>query len=213
MKRVLSAAIAAVVVTVASTSASAVSKLQFDVNGLTVDAGASFGLSHTGTLTLSGSGTLAGLVGTQLAAVLIDDLAVPFSWSSISVSGSISLVLGGVTGGSFTVTVDGTDVYTATILTGSGMVNPQAGQGFTIDGLTFMGTFSSTSWAGVDVSAFDAVEPLNGNFLTLSYSPDAAGKDTSADMEVFVVIPLPFTAGLASLGLAGLACRRQRAIA
>jgi hypothetical protein len=209
MMRLLSGVIAATAMFVATTSASAVNELRFDVNSLTIatsGGGAFGGLIHTGTLTLTGD------ANTVLAGVLIDGSPVAFSYSTITLSGTISLTVGAVTGGSFSVTVDGTEIYSTSILSGVGSVNTQAGQGFTIDGLTFAGAFNTTSWASVDVSPWDAAEPLHGSFLNVAYNPNGSGLDVDADMEVFVVIPLPSAAGLASVGLIGLASRRRRSL-
>lgn len=209
MMRLLSGVIAATAMFAATTSASAVNELRFDVNSLTIatsGGGAFGGLIHTGTLTLTGD------ANTFLAGVLIDGSPVAFSYSTIALSGTITLDGGSVTGGSFSVTIDGTEIYSSSILGGSGSVNTQAGQGFTIDGLTFAGAFSTTSWAGVDVTIWDAAEPLHGSFLNIAYNPGVTGVDVDSDMEVFVVIPLPSAAGLASVGLIGLASRRRRSL-
>jgi hypothetical protein len=67
------------------------------------------------------------------------------------------------------------------------------------------------SFAGIDVSAFDAAEPFGGDFIQFDFSPNASGIDTGADLDVFAVIPLPHPAALAGMGLAcvGLVSRRR----
>ncbi|MHC4975155.1 MAG: hypothetical protein ACYTF7_00960 [Planctomycetota bacterium] len=175
----------------------------------TAGGGAFGGESHTGTLNLSADGN------TFLAGVLIDGVPVAFSNTTIALAGTIDLNNGDVTGGSFSVTIDGTEIYSASISGSVGSVNTQAGQGFTIDGLTFNGLFNTSSWANVDVSTWDDAEPLTGSFLNFAFNPDGNGIDADSDMEVYIyarAIPLPATAGLATVGLMGLSTRRRRSI-
>lgn len=190
-------------------AASADSVLQIDVNGLTATAGAGFGTGYTGTLTLSHD------ADATFNALKIDgvDQPVGAQWSLASFAGSITLSGGVVTGGSFQVDVTDTvvvDTYSASIASGSGMVNTQAGQGFTIDGLTFNGLFGASTFAGIDVSPWHSAQPIGGSFLNFAFMPDAQGVDEDADIDIFAVVPAPGGAGLGLAGLAGLAGLRRR---
>ncbi len=184
--------------------------LQIDLNSLTATASsAGFSTSFTGTISLSDD------ANSTLNGVKIDGTSQTIGAGFVlsSLTGSITTVGGAVTGGSFSVSVsDGftTDTYTASIVAGSGSINTQAGQGFTIDGLTFSGFFSSTSFAGVNVSVWDSNEPLTGSFLNFAFDPGAGTTDADADLDVFVVVPLPTGAGLGLAGLIGLAGVRRR---
>jgi hypothetical protein len=186
--------------------------MQLDINGIQVRAGGPFdGVTHTGTLTITkaATGTLLDILvdgASQGGAVLSD------------FSGEIELFNGNVVGGFLSIFDGDGDRYDAAIGQ-AGRVNTQAGRGFRIDGLTFAGVFSGPvqedasffDFGGVDVSAIfgaDAFnETLEGSFLLTSFSPDANGIDTRADIDVFIV-PTPGTAALA--GLAGIAILRRK---
>ena len=191
-------------------SAQANSLLQIDLNSLTATASsAGFSTSFTGTISLSHDGDST-LNGIKINGV---DQTIGAGFVLSSLTGSITTVGGTVTGGSFSVSVfDGftTDTYSASITSGSGSINTQAGQGFTIDGLTFSGLFSSTSFAGVDVTLWDSNEPLSGSFLNFAFDPGTGTTDSDADLDVFVVVPLPASGGLCLAGLLGLAGARRR---
>ncbi|MFG0257711.1 MAG: hypothetical protein ACF8GE_07420 [Phycisphaerales bacterium JB043] len=209
MIRAITTAAASIAIASASTSAFGVNELHLDVNSITVSTaggGAFGGTSHTGTLLLSGD------VTTTLADILIDGVSQAESYSTIAVSGSITLVGGAVTGGGFTITIDGTETYSASIVSGVGAIVAQPGQGFLVGGLTFGGFFNTTSYASVDVTPWDSAEPLHGSFLNFSYGPDGSGVDTDSDLDVYILIPTPAAAGLATVGLAGLTLRRRRAL-
>ncbi len=192
--------------------ASAGTILQIDVNGLTATSGAGFGTGYSGAVNLNSDGDST-FEGVKIAGV--DQGVNTLVWSLSSFSGVINLVGGAVTGGNFSVSVtDGfnTDTYAASITSGSGQVNTQAGQGFTIDGLTFAGSFSGGTFAGVNVAAWSG-NALIGSFLNFAFQPDVQGFDNDADIDIFVessVIPLPAGAGLGLAGLMGLACTRRR---
>jgi hypothetical protein len=186
------------------------SLLQIDLNSLTATASsAGFSTGFTGTISLSHD------ANSTLNGIKIDGTTQTIGAGFVlsSLSGSITTVAGAVTGGSFSVSVfDGftTDTYTASIVAGSGLINSQAGQGFTIDGLTFSGLFSGTSFAGVDVTTWDSNEPLGGSFLNFAFDPGAGTTDSDADLDVFVMVPLPTGAGLGLAGLFGLGAMRRR---
>jgi hypothetical protein len=196
---------------VAVTAASAESELQFDVNSLTASAAGAFGTGYTGTVTLADDGN------SSLTDILIDGTAQGIAAGQLgSFTGSITIVAGTVTGGSFTITDTSGASYSASIVNGSGTVSssPGATGPFRIDGLTFSGVFAGlvggTDFAGVDVTTWSSAEPLTGSFLQFKFGPGAGGVDEDADIDIFVTVPLPTPVGLAGVGLIGLATLRRR---
>ncbi len=195
--------------------ASADTVLQLDLNSLLTTGGAGFSTSFTGTLTIVDDSDSA------LVDIFIDGVAQNIPTSMLKdMSGEITLVSGDVTGGfldvvAWSVTAGSGDfnTYHATIVDGFGEVVSQT-TGFAIDGLTFSGTFSSTSddtvFATVDVTDWDDVEPLNGSFVEFAYDPNTSGVDDVSDMDIFIVIPLPTTAGMGLAGLLGIGLLRRR---
>jgi opacity protein-like surface antigen len=189
----------------AACAADASSLLRFDANSLTASAGAGFGTTYSGSVLLASDGN------SVFEDMRIDGTAqtVGPQWSLAGFSGELTFLNGGITGGSFEVSVtDGltTDTYTADLVAGSGGIGTQAGQGYLVSGLTF---------AGVDVSQWNDAEPLSGSFLHFAFDPNAQGVDSDADYEIYIeaaVVPLPATAGLGAAGLPGLAGLRRRAI-
>lgn len=202
-----------------ATFACADTVLAIDVNSLSVQAlnaannpAAFGGLTHTGALAIAHDGN------SILAGVAIDGVNQPKTPGlGLTASGRIDLLNGNVMGGFFNIQMSDGSGYTASIVSGVGKVTAQAGQGWKIDGLTFAGLFSDSGlpgmidrFAGVDISAFAAAEPLYGAFLQFAFSPNASGHDADSDLDLIVSIPLPGSAGLATLGLLGLASRRRR---
>jgi len=178
----------------------AFSQIQFDINGLRIDAGAAFGgFTHTGQLAISAD------ANSVLASIIVDALPTSTSSTLSSVSGFIDLTFGTVMGGQFSVALNDGSLYTATILTGSGSVAPQAGQGFQMTGLSFSGTFVGSTFGGVDVSGLGAVD---GQFLLQSYTPNAAGIDADSTLNVFT-LPAPGSLVLL-LGAGSLFAGRRR---
>ena len=186
--------------------------MQLDINGIQIRTGGAFdGTTHTGTLTITkaATGTLLDILvdGASQGGAVLGDF-----------SGEIELSNGNVVGGFLNIIDGDGDRYDAAIGE-AGRVNTQAGRGFRIDGLTFAGVFSSPvgddasffNFGGVDVGAIFGAnafnETLEGSFLVTSFSPDANGIDTRADIDVFIV-PTPGTAALA--GLAGIAVLRRK---
>lgn len=175
--------------------------------------GGGFGTNFTGSLAMTDDAT------SVLAGILIDGSDANPVGSLADFSGQIDFVNGAVSGGFLQVDVlesDGVTMnsYTAQIFDGAGQITTQAGQGFKIDGLTFMGAFSSDTFAGVDVSLWDESEPLTGSFLQFKFNPDANGVDMDSDIDIFVVVPLPTAPALAGIGLVGMlgVTRRRRLV-
>lgn len=202
-----------------SSLASASTVLAIDINGLAVQSlnsalnpAAFGGVTHTGAVSIAHDGN------SILAGVSIDGVNMPKTPGlSLTASGRIDLLNGNVMGGFFSVLLSDGSAYDASIVSGAGKVTTQVGQGFKIDGLTFNGLFSDSGlpgmvdrFAGVDISAFTSLEPLFGAFLQFAFSPNAQGYDADSDLDLVVTIPLPGSAGLAAVGLLGLASRRRR---
>lgn len=224
MKRSVAFSLAAVLV--AGTAAVADPTLQMDINNMhfqALDSGGnatSFnGTSHTGAMRLDFDADFSRLVDISISDGLSGSGsgvgAVP---TLTGFSGLINLSNGQVTGGNLSVTVEGGGTYTAQIGSGGGVDN-FVGGGFTIEGLTFDGNFSSADFGGVDVTPWfngqDGPQSLLGSFLTFIFDPTAGG-DGYADMDLFVVVPLPPAgwAGMATLaGVMGLGYIRRRRLA
>jgi len=226
------------VIATSASSAFAAGELQIDVNSLTTqvmpgsDAG-SPDMYNTGGDLFSGGVARGGGFGTNftgsvemfddstslLAGILIDGMGQSYNGTLADFTGQIDFVNGNVAGGFIQVDVLESDAvtmntYSAQILAGAGEITTQAGQGFKIDGLTFMGAFSSDTFAGVDVSLWDDSEPLMGSFLQFKFNPNASGVDTDSDIDIFVVVPLPSAPALAGVGLIGaVAGTRRRRLA
>lgn len=195
--------------------------LTIDVNGLSVQsrnasgANVAFGgLTHTGSLALVND------PNSVLAGVGVNGFNAPItSGLSLTLTGVINLVNGMVTGGGFTITMSDGSSYTASIASGIGQVQIQAGQGFQVDGLTFNGFFGDNGnpgfvnrFAGVDITPWALGEPLAGSFLNFAFAPNANGVDMDADLDVYVetLIPAPLAGMAGSLGLLGVTTRRRR---
>lgn len=195
-------------------SALAATELQLDLNAIvarSLDSSGnqtSFGgLNHTGSIQLSSNDE------TQLAGVLIDGNPQGVTLGRLaSLSGMIDLVDGTVMGGNFMVTLNNGDTFNADIMGGAGMVRFQAGEGFSIDGLLSATTFSSDTFADIDISRWFNNQPLPGSFITFAFDPDDSGVSENTSTDIFIVIPSPLAGGMASVGLAGLAVRRRRVV-
>ncbi len=193
---------------VLSTAASAATVALIDVNGMaaqyTAAAGGAFGTGATGSIHFFTDSN------TVLAGVAVDGVNQTLTAGLQSINGTINLVGGVVQGGAFTITATDATSYVATIVAGIGEVAVQAGQGFSIDGLTFNGLFSGPTFAGANISDFFSAQPLTGSFLQFAFRPNAGGFDQDSDLDVFVSVPLPSAAGLAFAGLAGITAARRR---
>lgn len=198
---------AAVAAAALSSAAQAGTELQMDLNSLTATANGPFGTNFTGTITLTKDSN------STLNAILIDGVDQNIASGQLNaLTGSITIAGGTVTGGSFSVTDTSNNVYTASIVNASGTVTTSAGQTgpFRIDGLTFQGFFNNATFAGVDVTDWQSVQPLNGSFLQFKFGPNANGVDIDSDVDLFVVVPIPTAVGMASLGLLGIGSIRRR---
>lgn len=224
MKRSVAFSLATVLV--AGTAVVADPTLQMDINNLhfqALDSGGNAtqfnGSNHTGAMQLDYQSSFSRLVDISFS----DGLSGPSTGSNSvptlsGFSGIINMTNGQVTGGNLTVTVEGGDTY-STQISSSGRVDDFVGGGFTIQGLTFDGNFSDASFGGVDVAPWfngqDGPQALLGSFLTFVFDPTAIG-DGYADMDLFVVVPLPPAgwAGMATLaGVMGLGYIRRRRLA
>jgi hypothetical protein len=191
--------------------------LQMDINGMGIQAqntaGAAVpfnGTTHTGSVQLFFVPAITSLVEVALRVPPGPFVNQNFNGTLTSLVGTINLLNGLVTGGSLNVGVNGggpdPDSYSTQIIPNSGQVKTFVGGGFTIEGLTFQGSFDDASFGNVNVAQF--VSQLNGSFLQFNFSPAANGSGF-ADVDVFVVAPAPGTLGLmAAAGL--LAARRRR---
>lgn len=202
--------VVSVIALLAATGAANAGVLQFDLNSLSSQASgpgggnAPFnGVNHTGAV------ALASTANSTLAEILIDGAAQNIAPGLLqSFSGVINLANGMVLGGGMSFTLTGGETFTAQIQNGVGQVNPQAGQGFRIDGLLTNVTLSADPFGGVSVTPFFNGQPLEGAFLNFSFAPDANGFDAVTSLDIFVV-PTPAAGALLMLGGA-FASRRRR---
>jgi len=195
----------------AAAPADAAFSLQIDINSLTAEfspnGGSGFGTNASGFIMLGEDGD------STLNGIKLDQVDQDFGATTLSFfSGMIELTNGVVVGGSLDIILSDGSRYSAFISEGSGRVVSQAGQGFSIDGLSFAGAFfnlvDGTDFGGVDTSGIGETE-LPGSFLTFAFDPDGRGVDTNTDIDIWIV-PAPTTAAL--FGLAGVgALRRRRA--
>lgn len=185
----------------------AASVLQFDLDGVVVDAGGAFDETFTGTLNLY-SQSPSNLVGVFMDGV---NMTANGSFTGVmdSFTGTVHLVGGQIVGGGFSLALAGGDSYGAQIVEGTGMVR-RLRSGYFFEGLTFDGVFSDSTFGGLNIQPWFDAQPLVGNFIEFGYTPDANGYDSTANLDIFVIIPLPTGAGLAAAGLLAAACVRRR---
>ncbi len=207
----------------AAAAASAATQLLIDVNGLAAQATLGNGSNGFGGLTHTGAITLTKDSNSVLAGVAIDGVnQATTPGLTMAFTGVINLINGQVAGGSFNISLSDGSSYVASIASGVGAIATQAGQGFQIDGLTFAGFFGDNGqpafvdrFAGVDIGPWAVGEPLAGSFLNFAFRPDAGGRDSDADADIFVVtsIPAPMAATAGAFGLAAVAGVRRRRVA
>lgn len=194
-----------------ASSAQATTVLQFDVNSLTAQANGTlpFSSTFTGTIVLSDD------ADSVLSDILINGAAQGIAAGQLAdFQGEIELVNGQVVGGFFYLEDTSGNSYQASIAA-SGQVTDIGGGDpgpYLINGLTFNGTFSSNTFAGVDVSAWSDNQPLSGSFLQFKFGPNDQGIDVNVDADIFVVVPNPAVAAgaLPLLGLIGAGYIRRR---
>jgi len=166
-------------------------ELQIDINSFTTTVNdPPFDVNYTGSITMSDD------ANSELADILIDGVEQVTTGSLASFMGEIDFVNGNVVGGFFDVMVvesDGVTMnsYSASIGDQEGNISPQAGQGFSIDGLTFNGLFSSSTFAGIDVEDWSEDQPLNGSFIQFQFNPTVPKLgilpfDDETDIDIFV---------------------------
>jgi hypothetical protein len=227
MTRRLAAIVSAGVVGLAAQTGLAQRTLQWDINNLSFQARDANGLpipfgglTHTGQVTLVDT-----LPMTELVEIGIRSApGQPFApqggapWNLTDVSMTVNLNAGMVTGGTFSIDINGGPVgggdrYTATIGS-AGTITPFVGGGFKIEGLTSNGNFSDAAFGTVNVADFFAAQTsppgLMGSFLGFRINPNSSGAGT-ADVDAFVS-PVPSPGTMACLGAAGLlfAPRRRK---
>jgi len=205
------------------------SELQFDINSITttITSNADNVAFHEG---FTGNLRLGHDDDSFFSRILIDgarmsgfdnDVSDGSGWVLSHFSAKVNLLEGEVLGGFLYIEVERINggietgeinTYEADVTAGDGDINRQAGQGFSIDGLTVNGMFSDATFAGVDVSSWFEGQPLFGSFINFSFDPgdDLLGADENSNIDIFIVVPLPAggVMGLAGLGI--LAIRRRR---
>jgi len=215
------------VLAAAAGSAQAATEVQLDVNGLqAVAAGGTFGTSFTGSLTLSAD------ANSSLASIFKNGAPAggftgPYTGLAVlAFSATFSFVGGDISGIGISVGVDTNadtfidNTYTTSIAAGMGNIDDDKGKpgDFIITARTFGGMFNAATFAGVDVSEFFGFSNP-GNFINFKVTGallnGSSHTDNDVDIDIFVrtpAIPLPTSAGMASIGLLGLAgVRRRRA--
>ena len=223
MTTIATAAVAASAL--AAGSATAQLTLAFDINGFDYQfrdssGAAGFGgTGHTGTVEWSFRADPATIIadtriGDEGRFGRLDPIALGATLADFS--GDMQFNSGDVMSGSFTVTLDNGDTYTTEIDGASGSIRSLTVGGWTLDGITFDGQFNDEQFGDIDVSEFFAIQGqpgmLPGSMFKFRFMPDASASGT-ADMEVFVLVPLPATAyvGMATLvGAMGLSYLRRR---
>jgi len=200
----------AIAVLTATASAQA-TFIHFDLNSISVFAGEGFdGETFTGRLELASDGT------SSLNAIEIDSESQSMTGGLAGLEGEIDLVGGAVVGGFIRFADTAGAAYLAQIGDDAGRINPQAGNGFRVDGLTQEGAFlnlgDGSSFAGV--SLLEAGSPsqlvlLNGSFLLHGFGPDDLGVDNDVNIDVYAEVPAPGPATLA-LAATGLTLTRRR---
>jgi hypothetical protein len=214
--RELCLAAAAGALVICGQAARAESVLGIDLNGFTVGITApTGGGAGTRTLDLSGDGN------TFIAAITIDG-----DWQEMDPED------GTITGWDGTITTTGS--ATEGTVTGSFVLTDAAGRTYSVAGLvgtydtfgsqvlieatTFGGQFSSPVFEGVNVSAFDAGEPLSGSLFQFALNPTRfrnGGNDWDVNGEMTAVVntvPIPAAAwgGVTLIGLIGTNHIRRR---
>src|SRR5436190_921818 len=203
----LSAVLGVVMAVLAVQPAFAQRTLQFDLNNLdfqsrnVAGANAAFGgLTHTGSVLISATIPPAQLVDLAMRPGPGQAFVMQPAANLTNLNMLINLVAGMVTGGTFTIDVNGGpsaggDRYTANI-GAAGSVTPFVGGGYQIEGLTSNGIFSDNQFATVAIPDFFGGQGgspgLQGSFLGFRINPDQSGHSV-VDVDEFVTAPTPGT--------------------
>lgn len=195
--------------------ASAGEVFQVDTNALTAEASGKFSTTFTGSLSVFSTVANPDMDGdAEILDVLIDGVnqgTGGAAFGAFEFMLDVTFVGGSITGGSVEIIV-ADNSYTATLSATSDPSIIKIGPNFLIGGLTFDGNFSDASgtFLGIGITPWGSTQPVPGNFAQIEFSPDSDNLDLDTDVDVFVLIPMPSAAGLAGLGLVGLATRRRR---
>ena len=131
-----------------------------------------------------------------------------------TVGGSMTFLLGTATGVSFSFSNLLGDSYSTTIVSGSGaLVWDTISETYNVTVRTTGGSFAGfgvdKKFGDVDISAFVPGGAAHGLILDF-FIPAGVTTATTIQAEVLVVIPLPQSVAMASVGLLGLGIRRRR---
>lgn len=190
--------------------------LAFDINGFNYHfkdsgGGTSFGgATHTGTVDWSFQFDDPGTTEVDETTVIADTrkgtggqfgLLSPIAlgpYTLTDITGSLLLSNGSVVSGGFEITLSNGDTYAAELSSGA---LSAVSSGFVLDGKTMEGEFSDASFGDIDVSEWFARQANPGElFGSIFKFRFAGGAEGNADMEAFVMVPLP-TAAYAGLGM------------
>ncbi len=169
------------------------------------------GLNYTGTMELSG-GTIVG--------VTLNGSPVPFNFGSGGAAGYvapdsyITFDNGTVTGGYFKLQDANGESYEATVVAGA-TLGGNANTGWTLDGLTVNGFFSSSAFLDINDPRLQPGKSFSGEFTSLYIQlPVNAAAGTTGDgiVNLSVVVPNPAVAmgALPLLGIIGAGYVRRR---
>lgn len=205
MRWALGRCIAAVAAMCAGAGAAAGPMLRIDLSGMTIAAGQSFHAAYTGPMIMNRDRS------SSLDAIGINgaNRSLGAGWELADFRGSLTIVNGLITAGSFEIRVTDSDVvntYSATLVGGAPLIKGGPGRGFTTGGLTFEGVFSGNTFAGINISDRRGKSKAMRSLFNFKFAPGGRGLDRQGDVDIDIVptvsAPLPTGAGL---GLAGLA--------
>lgn len=191
------------------------SVLQFDINGVHTQASGAFSTNFTGTLQTTHKSN------TDLSVLIDGSQQNSFgglSAGTVEADFDIAFVNGAITGGTLevSVTVGGnTDTFTADFLPGGGISSGGSQVGFIITGDFSNGQFSGNTFGGIDVSYWASHPSGNnpwGDLIQFGFTPDANNSDSDANIDMFVVIPLPAPVWMGLAGLGGVIVLRRRSL-
>ena len=217
MKKTMAASVVGVLGLTTGTLADQI--FQVDIDALTAEATGAFSETFTGDLHVFNTAADPDANGNaEILDVLINGgaqatggaVAADFAFDM-----TISFDGGKITSGSLMVGVDQSsseNAYSASIAPTAGIAILDIGGVFLIGGLTFDGLFDSPAgtFLGVDVTPWGDEQPVPGHFSQIAYEPDGSFIDADTDVDVFISVPTPAAAGMASLGFLTLLGRRRR---